>query len=97
MIDLSHIIKEYDNGKEVTRVLKDISFSVSKGEFIAIMGPSGSGKSTLMHIIGALDTPTSGTYTLDGEDVSKLPADELSRIRKQKIGFVFQAFNLLLI
>lgn len=95
MIDLRHIVKEYTNGKEVTRVLKDISFSVKKGEFIAIMGPSGSGKSTLMHIIGALDTPTSGEYILDGQPVSSLSSDELARTRRRKIGFVFQAFHLL--
>jgi putative ABC transport system ATP-binding protein len=95
MIELRHIVKEYENGKEVTRVLKDISFSVKKGEFIAIMGPSGSGKSTLMHIIGALDTPTSGEYILDGQNVSALSADELAQVRRRKIGFVFQAFHLL--
>ncbi len=95
MIEARDLVKEYTTGKEVTRILKGVSFSIKKGEFVAIMGPSGSGKSTLMHIIGALDTPTSGTYLLDGEDVSSLPADELARIRKSKIGFVFQAFHLL--
>ncbi len=95
MIEARDLIKEYSTGKETTRVLKGVSFSIKKGEFVAIMGPSGSGKSTLMHIIGALDTPTSGTYLLDGVDVSSLPADELARIRKTKIGFVFQAFHLL--
>ena len=95
MIRLSNIIKEYVNGGETTRVLKDVSFEVTKGEFIAIMGPSGSGKSTLMHILGALDTPTSGSYTLDGQDVSTLPPDALAKTRKAKIGFVFQSFHLL--
>lgn len=95
MIEIRNIVKEYVNGKETTCVLKDVSFKVEKGDFVAIMGPSGSGKSTLMHIIGALDTPSSGTYLLDGQDVSALPADELARIRKAKIGFVFQAFHLL--
>lgn len=95
MIRLTNIIKEYANGKETTRVLKGVSFTINKGEFVAIMGPSGSGKSTLMNILGALDTPTSGSYFLDGQDVSALPPDELSKIRKHKIGFVFQSFHLL--
>ncbi len=95
MIEARNLVKEYTTGKETTRILKGVSFSIKKGEFVAIMGPSGSGKSTLMHIIGALDTPTSGTYLLDGEDVSQLSTNELARIRKTKIGFVFQAFHLL--
>ena len=95
MIDVKDLVKEYVNGKETTRVLRGVSFRIEKGEFVAIMGPSGSGKSTLMHILGALDTPTSGTYTLEGEDVSSLSSDELARIRKAKIGFVFQSFHLL--
>ncbi len=78
-----------------TVALDNISFSIDKGEFVAIMGPSGSGKSTLMHILGALDVPTSGTYILDGENVEKLTDDQLADIRNQKIGFIFQAFNLL--
>lgn len=95
MIQLSHITKIYQTGVAETVALSDISFSVNKGEFVAIMGPSGSGKSTLMHIIGALDIPTSGTYILDEQDVSKLSEDQLAEIRNKKIGFVFQAFNLL--
>ncbi len=95
MIEIKNIIKTYENGNVKTQVLKGVSFSIADGEFVAIMGPSGSGKSTLMHILGALDTPTSGTYFLDREDVSKLSDDELADIRKDKIGFVFQSFNLL--
>jgi putative ABC transport system ATP-binding protein len=95
MIKCEHIYKSYTNGGVETQVLKDVSFSINDGEFIAIIGPSGSGKSTLMHILGALDTPTSGKYYLGGKDVSILSEDELANIRKEKIGFVFQAFNLL--
>jgi len=95
MISLSHLTKIYKTESVETTALDDISFSVKKGEFVAIMGPSGSGKSTLMHILGALDLPTSGTYTLDGETVSKLSEDELADMRNRKIGFIFQAFNLL--
>lgn len=95
MIDIKNITKTYYGGGEPFQALKGITFSVNEGEFIAIMGPSGSGKSTLMHIIGALDTPTSGTYVLDGKDMSLLSDDELADIRKNNIGFVFQSFNLL--
>jgi len=95
MIECQNITKSYVNGDITTSVLKGISFKIAAGEFVAIMGPSGSGKSTLMHILGALDTPTSGTYRLDGHDVSRLSEDELAEIRKKKIGFVFQSFNLL--
>lgn len=95
MISVSHISKIYNSGEAETKALDDISFVVKKGEFVAIMGPSGSGKSTLMHIIGALDRPTNGTYILDGENVENLSDDELAGIRNRKIGFVFQAFNLL--
>ncbi|HYF04954.1 MAG TPA: ABC transporter ATP-binding protein [Patescibacteria group bacterium] len=95
MIVCKNIKKVYDSGEHETVVLKGISFSIADGEFVAIMGPSGSGKSTLMHIIGALDSPTSGSYFLDGKDVSKLSDNELAEVRKNNIGFVFQAFNLL--
>ena len=95
IISVEHISKIYQIGDVETVALKDISLAVTKGEFVAIMGPSGSGKSTLMHILGALDTPTSGSYILDGEDVSHLSDDELAEIRNRKIGFIFQAFNLL--
>jgi len=95
MINVSHISKIYKTELLETVALSDISFDVKKGEFVAIMGPSGSGKSTLMHILGALDLPSSGTYILDGENVEKLTDDELADIRNRKIGFIFQAFNLL--
>ncbi|MBU4223933.1 ABC transporter ATP-binding protein [Patescibacteria group bacterium] len=95
MIKCENITKIYKNGETETAVLKKVSFEISDGEFVAIMGPSGSGKSTLMHILGCLDTPTSGAYTLDGQDVSKMSDDELADIRKDKIGFVFQSYNLL--
>ena len=95
MIECKNIFKVYKSGDVETEVLKDISFKINDGEFVAIMGPSGSGKSTLMHIIGALDTPTRGKYLLDGVDVSTLSDDKLAEIRNSKIGFVFQAFNLL--
>lgn len=95
MIECKDIKKIYKNGDTETIVLKGVSFKINDGEFVAIMGPSGSGKSTLMHILGALDTPTSGTYLLDNKDVSKLSDEELAVVRKNKIGFVFQAYNLL--
>jgi putative ABC transport system ATP-binding protein len=95
MIDCKNLTKIYQTGDVETVALNNVSFRVEKGEFVAIIGPSGSGKSTLMHILGALDTPTSGEYFLDGNEVSKLNDDELSQLRREKIGFVFQAFNLL--
>ena len=95
MIKTVELTKIYKTGEVETVALKKVSLEIKKGEFVAIMGPSGSGKSTLMHILGALDTPTSGSYFLEGKDVSKLSDDALSEIRNQKIGFVFQQFNLL--
>jgi putative ABC transport system ATP-binding protein len=95
VIYAKNITKIYRNDAVETVALDSVSFEVKKGEFVAIMGPSGSGKSTLMHILGALDTPTTGEYILDGENVGKLNDDELADIRNQKIGFVFQAYNLL--
>lgn len=95
IIQVSHIVKIYKMDSVETVALSDVSFEIKKGEFVAIMGPSGSGKSTLMHILGALDLPTSGDYTLEGEHVSGLTDDQLAEIRNRKIGFVFQAYNLL--
>ena len=95
MIEIKDIKKIYKTGEIEFEALRGVSFDIADGEFVAIMGPSGSGKSTLMHILGGLDNPTSGTYFLDGKDVSKLSDDELADIRKDKIGFVFQSFNLL--
>lgn len=95
MIEVKNIHKVYGTGDATFEALGGVSFSIQDGEFVAIMGPSGSGKSTLMHILGCLDTPTSGTYHLDGKDVSKMTDDELADVRKDNIGFVFQAFNLL--
>jgi len=95
MIRISKISKIYKTGELETMALADVSFEIKKGEFVAIMGPSGSGKSTLMHILGALDKPTSGKYILDGSNVSEMSDDELAEIRNKKIGFIFQAYNLL--
>jgi putative ABC transport system ATP-binding protein len=95
MIKLENITKIYKNSDIETIALKNINLEIKEREFVAIMGPSGSGKSTLMHILGCLDRPTSGRYFLEGKDVSTLNDDELAEIRKRKIGFVFQAYNLL--
>ena len=95
MIECKKINKIYKTGNVETVALKNVSLKISQGEFIAIIGPSGSGKSTLMHILGCLDTPTNGEYFFEGQNISKLSDDELAEIRKKKIGFVFQMFNLL--
>ena len=95
MITLSDITKTYHMGTQAVHALRGVSTTIDDGEFVAIMGPSGSGKSTLMNIIGCLDLPSSGTYTLDGIDVSHMSDDEQARVRNKRIGFVFQQFNLL--
>jgi putative ABC transport system ATP-binding protein len=95
LIQLEHLVKNYHLGDVPVHVLKGVSLEIGSGEFVAIMGPSGSGKSTLMNILGCLDKPTTGAYLLDGIDVGQLNRDQLAEIRNQKIGFVFQQFNLL--
>ncbi len=95
ILDLQNIYKNYGQGEVEVPVLKDVTLQVEEGEYLAIMGPSGSGKSTLMNIVGCLDRPTSGKYFLDGEDISHLSENKLSEVRLNKIGFVFQTFQLL--
>jgi putative ABC transport system ATP-binding protein len=95
LIQLENVTKTYDAGENEVHALSGVDVGIEKGEFVAIIGPSGSGKSTLMHILGCLDSPTEGKYWLDGDDVATLTARSLAKIRNQKIGFVFQTFNLL--
>ena len=95
IIQLENIQKSYFMGKQAIPVLKGITLSIRKNEYVALMGPSGSGKSTLMNILGCLDSPTSGTYILNNQDVSKMPDDDLAEVRNKEIGFVFQQFNLM--
>ncbi|MFM1875212.1 MAG: hypothetical protein RL266_949 [Bacteroidota bacterium] len=95
VIRTEHIAKVYVMGAEEVHALRDISITIKQGEYVALMGPSGSGKSTLMNMIGCLDTPSSGHYFLDGQDVSRMTDNQLAEVRNKKIGFVFQTFNLL--
>ncbi len=95
LIEVKNVTKVFKTGEFETHALRSVSFSIEKGEFVAIIGPSGCGKSTLMHILGCLETPTSGHYFFEGKDISKFSDNELAEIRKRKIGFVFQQFNLL--
>lgn len=95
VIEIHDIVKNYLVGSVIVRALRSVSLTIEKNEYVAIMGPSGSGKSTLMNLLGCLDTPTSGTYILNGTDVSKMEDDFLAEIRNKEIGFVFQTFNLL--
>jgi putative ABC transport system ATP-binding protein len=95
LINITNIKRDFELGSETIYVLKGIDLQINKGEYVALMGPSGSGKSTLMNILGCLDTPTSGSYILNGKDVSQMHDDDLAEIRNKEIGFVFQTFNLL--
>jgi len=95
LINITQIKRDFQLGSETINVLKGIDLQINKGEYVALMGPSGSGKSTLMNLLGCLDTPTSGTYILNGKDVSQMHDDDLAEIRNKEIGFVFQTFNLL--
>lgn len=94
-IEGRHLVKDFNPGGAATKVLKDVSLQIAQGEFASIMGPSGSGKSTLLYILGGLDTPTSGSVLLNGTDISRFDDEKMSRIRRQKIGFVFQFYNLI--
>lgn len=95
IIEISNLVKRYEMGDEEVYALRDVSLTIGTNEYVAIMGPSGSGKSTLMNMLGCLDTPTSGTYYFNGEDVREMNDDDLAEIRNREIGFVFQTFNLL--
>lgn len=95
VIEIRDIIRDFQLGQETVHVLKGIDLDIERGDYVAIMGPSGSGKSTLMNLLGCLDTPTAGSYILNGKDVSQMSDDELAEIRNTEIGFVFQTFNLL--
>jgi putative ABC transport system ATP-binding protein len=94
IIRLDHVSRVYQVGESVVRALDDVSLAIARGDFAAIMGPSGSGKSTMLNVLGCLDTPTSGSYVLDGEAVEKLSEDQLAEVRQRKIGFIFQSYHL---
>ena len=94
VIRLEHVSRVYQVGESVVRALDDVSLAIARGEFVAIMGPSGSGKSTMLNVLGCLDTPTSGSYVLDGEPVEKLSEDRLAEVRQKRIGFIFQSYHL---
>ncbi len=95
LLEMHDICKDYPQGREVVKILKHVDLTIDQGDYLAIMGPSGSGKTTLMNLIGCLDVPTSGTYRLDGEDVSKASENRLADVRNSTLGFVFQSFYLL--
>jgi putative ABC transport system ATP-binding protein len=95
LLQIENLSKDYKLGPQVVRAVRDVSVSIDHGEYVAVMGPSGSGKSTFMNVIGCLDTPTSGRYVLDGDDISEFSRDQLAKTRNRRIGFVFQDFNLL--
>ncbi|MBL8911202.1 MAG: ABC transporter ATP-binding protein [Archangium sp.] len=95
MIEVSNVVKVYKRGKTEVRALNGVSLSVPRGQFLSVMGSSGSGKSTMLNLLGALDVPTSGTLRIDGKEISRFPDDELSRFRRDRLGFIFQFFNLL--
>ena len=95
LLEMKDICKDYPQGREVVKILKDVDLAVDEGDYLAIMGPSGSGKTTLMNIIGCLDVPTSGTYSLNGEDISRASENHLADVRNSTLGFVFQSFYLL--
>ena len=95
ILEMRDICKDYPMGKSVNHILKNVSLDVEAGEYLAIMGPSGSGKTTLMNLIGCLDVPTSGSYLLSGQDITKCTPKQLAEVRNKQLGFVFQSFNLL--
>jgi len=95
LLEIENLTKDYRLGSQVVHAVRDVSVNIEQGEFVAVVGPSGSGKSTFMNLLGCLDTPTAGHYILDGDDISSLTPDHLAHTRNQKIGFVFQTFNLL--